>query len=520
MNETNLAKNRVKKHRIGVKGKIFVILVIFLGCVLLSTWIVQLQMLNFFYQNAKFYELEESAEVIAGALEDEVEAKNRALYYAEDYYLDIWILEIAGERANWLIKADGSGNTFLPFLSQKLEALYSQAVDNGGIYIATVRADDFVNGVSIEVLEDNSGNSSVFPEITKYKDTISAIYVKLVEVNGRRYMIVQHSTITPLRATVSTLKYQFAFVGMGMIFMALLLAIITSKFITKPFVKMNEAAKKLARGDYSADFTGQGYREIDELAMTLNYASHELAKTDNLQKELISNVSHDLRTPLTMIKGYSEVMRDIPGENTPENIQVIIDETTRLSELVNDMLDLSKIQSGTRKPNFEKFSITDTVSDTLKRYEKLIMQDGYKIDFDVDENVSVVADRGMILQVIYNLINNAINYTGEDKYVRVEQKNTKTHVRISVSDTGEGIAKEDMTNIWERYYRVDKVHKRATIGTGLGLSIVKGVLEAHGAAFGVESVYGHGATFWFELEIASMPDVIDAQYEKNFDGEI
>ena len=143
MNETNLAKNRVKKHRIGVKGKIFVILVIFLGCVLLSTWIVQLQMLNFFYQNAKFYELEESAEVIAGALEDEVEAKNRALYYAEDYYLDIWILEIAGERANWLIKADGSGNTFLPFLSQKLEALYSQAVDNGGIYIATVRADDF-----------------------------------------------------------------------------------------------------------------------------------------------------------------------------------------------------------------------------------------------------------------------------------------------------------------------------------------------------------------------------------------
>ena len=116
--------------------------------------------------------------------------------------------------------------------------------------------------------------------------------------------------------------------------LALATAGLMSKIITKPIVKMNESAKRHAKGEYGTDFTVSGYREIDELADTLNYASKELAQTDTLQKELISNVSHDLRTPLTMIKGYGEVMRDIPGENTSENIQIIIDETTRLSDLV------------------------------------------------------------------------------------------------------------------------------------------------------------------------------------------
>ena len=333
-------------------------------------------------------------------------------------------------------------------------------------------------------------------------------------------MIVEHANLSSFQTMASMLKYQFILIGMITSLFALALAAIMSKFITKPIVKMNEAAKKLAAGNYDANFDGKGYREIDELADTLNFASKELAKTDHLQKELISNISHDLRTPLTMIKGYSEVMRDIPGENTPENVQVIIDETARLSELVNDMLDLSKIQSGTRKPDLEEFSITDTLNDTLKRYEKLTMQDGYRINVHTDQDVRVVADRGMILQVIYNLINNAINYTGEDKYVEVTQTVTESKVRISIKDTGEGIAPEDMANIWERYYRVDKVHKRATIGTGLGLSIVKGILEAHDAIFGVESTLGKGATFWFELDVAPVPEVFDVDYDNTDDEEI
>ena len=498
----------------------FCIIVVFIVCVLVCLWILQVGMLNFFYQNTKYYELEDSADSIIEAMISEDEAIKKAEFFAENYSLDIWVIKINGDKGEWVIKESRSETELLPLLSQKLEALYSRAVENGGIYIATVPLEQFMGTGFVEVLDDNFGKKDSFPNITRYDEPVGTLYVRVEQIDAQSYMLVEHANLTPLQSTFSVLKSQFVFIGVFMILMSGILVAIISKMITKPFVKMNAAAKNLALGRYDADFSGRGYREIDELADTLNFASRELAKTDTLQKELISNISHDLRTPLTMIKGYSEVIRDIPGENTPENVQVIIDETTRLSELVNDMLDLSKIQSGTRKPDYERFSITNTVRDTLSRYEKLIMQDGFRIDFFAEGDAFVYADQGMILQVIYNLINNAINYTGADKCVTVRQTLTLTGVRISVSDTGEGISPEDISQIWERYYRVDKVHKRATIGTGLGLSIVKEILEVHGATYGVESTVGKGSTFWFEMMLPDVTNVIDAQYESAVDGEI
>lgn len=522
MNPADETKN---KYTVGIKWRLFFIVVIFIVCVLLCIWFFQVRMLSVFYQMTKFYELDEAAEAISYSLDDEVDMKNTVTYYAEQYNFDIWVLEISqisdgSYIGNYAMTANGSGTAYLPFIKHKMQTLYSQTADNGGRYIAIVPSESFTGGIGIEVIEDNFGNSKDYPKIKQYNTAVGTLYSSICNVDGKTYMTVQYANLTPLQTVATTLKYQFFYIGVVMIIMSIVLVAILSKLITKPIVKMNEAAKNLALGNYDADFSGHGYREINELALTLNYASRELAKTDNLQKELLSNVSHDLRTPLTMIKGYAEVMRDIPGESTPENLQVIIDETSRLSDLVNDMLDLSKIQSGARKPQLETFNITETVRETLHRYEKLIMKDGYKIELKFDKDVSVTADRVMILQVIYNLINNAINYTGENKYVLVEQVATDTHVRISVSDTGEGISKEEMNDIWERYYRVDKVHKRAVIGTGLGLSIVKGVLEVHGAAFGVDSIPGNGATFWFELELAELPSVIDAEYDNLNDGEI
>ena len=337
--------------------------------------------------------------------------------------------------------------------------------------------------------------------------------MKIINKLGAEYIVIQTSYLAPVAATVKTLNAQFLWIGIILVVLALVLAFIMSKVITKPIIKMNEAAQKLANGNYDADFEGSGYREIEELSKSLNYASTELAKNDKFQKELISNVSHDLRTPLTMIKGYAEVMRDIPGENTPENVQVIIDETERLTELVNDVLDLSKIKAGTRKPDMEVFDLTETVAAVLTRYEKLTDQK-YVINFNADQNVCIKADRTMILQVMYNLINNALNYTGEDKTVTIVQTVAGGRVRISVTDTGEGIADEDIPYIWDRYYKVDKVHKRAVVGTGLGLSIVKGILESHRAIYGVESTLGVGSTFYFELDA-----IYDGSFEE-YNGDV
>jgi signal transduction histidine kinase len=274
--------------------------------------------------------------------------------------------------------------------------------------------------------------------------------------------------------------------------------------ISRPLERMTAEAERLADVERTAVFKEEGYRETRRLANALNYAVAEIAKTERLQRELIANVSHDLRTPLTLITGYAEMMRDIPGENSPENSQYIVDETKRLTDLVNDMLDYSKYNSGYQPMTFKVINLTDLIKSTIKRYGELVRRYGYNIQFNATENVEVIADESMILQVIYNLLNNAINYTGADKTVIVRQNITSAQtVRISVTDTGKGISKDDIEKIWDRYYTEQKSHKRAIVGSGIGLSIVSKLLRLHSALYGVESIEGKGTTFWFELKVNS-----------------
>jgi len=517
-----MENSQYKRSHIGIQWKMYAILILFIGLIIGVIWFFQVQMMNYFYQVTRFNELELSTTKISAELGHSNRLEAVAADCASEYYSDIWVYRVDAEgNAVLVIEELASGEANLPFLVKSFPALYQKAKENEGNYVAMFSSDHFYQNSEWLILRDNEGSPGSHPIVLNNSIRSGALYVKIETVGGMQYLIVQMTHLTPIQAMVKTLQNQALCIGLILAVLALLMAWLMSRLITKPFVKMNAAAKQLAQGQYDVDFDGQGYREINELSDTLNYASRELAKTDRLQKELISNISHDLRTPLTMIKGYGEVMRDIPGENTAENIQIIIDETARLSDLVNDMLDLSRIQSGVRKAEFQVFSLTETVRDTLLRYERLTMQDGYHIEFFAENDVEILADRSMILQVIYNLINNAINYTGEDKTVFVRQELVEDRVRISVIDTGEGIPQDQLVMIWERYYKVDKVHKRATVGTGLGLSIVKGILELHHARYGVTSTLGKGSTFWFEMKYHSPEndaalehqDYIEATYE-------
>ena len=192
----------------------------------------------------------------------------------------------------------------------------------------------------------------------------------------------------------------------------------------------------LAKGGLRHPFWGTRRREVRELARTLNYAAGELSKVEGLRRDLLANVSHDLRTPLTMIKGYSEVMRDLPGENTPENVQIIIDEAERLTNLVNDLLDLSKLEAGVLPLEKTRFNLTESIRGILHRYDKLA---DYHFPFLYREEVWVDADELKISQVVYNLVNNAITYSGKDKTITLRQELWQGKVRVSVTDTGEGI---------------------------------------------------------------------------------
>ena len=481
-NNTNQQITAGKRHRrvSGISWRLFGALAVFIILTLVIIWIFQVVLLNIFYEKSKIDEFYDAESEIIESSGDIEELRKVVFIHSIDSDMCIRVFKISNGTAEEMVGSKpNSGCVIHNISSDGLSQLYKKAVDNNGRYIQKV---------------------SNLPDA---KEASSTVYISIRDIEGDRYVLMFDSDLAPLNATVETLERQFGWIMCILIMGALVWALFVSRIICVPMKKMSRSARRLAKGDYSEHFEGGGYREADELADALNFATSELAKNDNLQRELIANISHDLRTPLTMIKGYSEVIRDIPGENNSENIQVIIDETERLTELVNDVLDLSKIRSGTRKPEPEDFNLTETIRTVMQRYEKLTEKDGYTVSFESDVDICVKADTTMILQVIYNLINNALNYTGEDKKVKIVQSINDNVVRISVIDTGEGIEEEQIPYIWDRYYKVDKVHKRATVGTGLGLSIVKGILEAHRATYGVESSMGEGSCFWFELEISS-----------------
>ena len=499
MPKDKITPKKVTRRQHGIKWKMFSIILVFILLFTMVIWVFQIQMLLYFYQGVKYRELNATYDSILSVKDNELKITERVRRRAVETDDDIWVYRIENQSFDEdtpfaFSEVSHDSRKFL--LQRSFKEFYLAAKNNSNHYIGVFDFKTF----PFDKLDDNNGEPAGIPYIHTNISNANAMRFDVIPLeDGSELLVVQRTKLTPMSALVDTIKTQVIFTSIVLITFSAVLVIVMSRFITIPIIRINESAKSLAKGKYDVTFKGDNYREISELSDTLNYAAVELSKNDNLQKELISNISHDLRTPLTMIRGYSELMRDIPGEVTPENFQVIIDEATRLAELVNGMLDLSKIQSGVRLPDKQVFCLTEIIKSTLIRYEKLVTQEAYKIDFIYEDEAYVCADRSMILQVVYNFINNAINYTGEDKYVRVEQKIIDEKIRISITDTGEGISDEQIPYIWDRYYKVDKVHRRATVGTGLGLSIVKSVLEAHEATYGVESEIGKGSTFYFEL---------------------
>lgn len=462
---------------------------------LILLWLFQTVFFKGFYRSVKISQVESCAKNIISMMQetdentggnvDKVSAMMEYIYEQNDMMVALYDLNT--NFAMSICSSDVPEN--LEKISGSDVIRYrNMAMQNGGTYLEYRH----------KALNEDSGS------LEKYAaESVTYSEVFMDSGNGR-YMITIRSIITPFNSVVDTLRNQLIIISAILIVLSVVLSIIVSNLITRPIIKTNKAAKELAKQHYDVKFESDGYLEIRELNDTLNFAARELTKVEKLRKDLIANISHDLRTPLTMITGYGEVIRDLPGENTPENIQIIIDEATRLNELVTDLLDISKLQSGAMQLVRTDFSLTKCIEEIFNRYTKLIEQNHYNIVFNYKEDVIINADDVKIKQVIYNLINNAINYVGDDKTVIVTQIADKNFVRVEVTDHGVGIDPDKLEYIWDRYYKVDKAHKSAVIGTGLGLSIVKNILELHNARFGVKSKLGAGSTFWFELPVQSI----------------
>lgn len=324
------------------------------------------------------------------------------------------------------------------------------------------------------------------------------------------YLLLIESELAPVHEAVNTTKTQLIYLSIILIVLSTFAAFMLSRTLTKPILKISQAAQQVAAGDLNVHVHIKSKDEIGKLSQDFNLMVREINKSSTLQKELVANVSHDIRTPLTMIKGYAEIIKDLTGDNKQkreEQLDVIIEESNRLNVLVNDILDLSRLQAGQITIQKTKFDLGVKLRDVMKRYRLLEINENFQFSLEAPEHCMVYADEVKIEQVLYNIINNATNHTGEDKKVMIALEENEQWATVKISDTGAGIKQEDMPLIWDRYYKPYKKKDRKGMGTGLGLSIVKAILSAHKYLFGVDSVLGKGSTFWFEVEKPAKPDV-------------
>lgn len=327
--------------------------------------------------------------------------------------------------------------------------------------------------------------------------------VSATKLNNGKYAFI-NTSIEPIDGITSLIRKELIVITLIIVILSFILAYFISNYIAKPIKNINHKAKQLAKGDFNIEFNNNSkILEIKELSSTLNYTKNELNKTEELRRDLMANVSHDLKTPLTMIKAYAEMALDLHSKNSKkreEDMNTIISEVDRLTVLVNDILTLSQMEAVSDTLELVQFDLVQLTEDIINKYKILQEKEKYKFIFiHEDSEILIKADKKKISQVIYNLVNNAINYTGDDNLVTIKIIKDKD-ILVEIIDTGKGIKEEDIPYIWDKYYKNQKKHKRNLIGTGLGLSIVKNILEKHHYEYGVISKEDIGTTFYFKIK--------------------
>ena len=324
-------------------------------------------------------------------------------------------------------------------------------------------------------------------------------------LSNNLYIFISTSLI-PLDSTINIIEQQLIIVSIVVLLLSIVVAYFISKRLSNPIIRISKAAKLISKGKLKTNFdSGSDIKELIDLTDALNDMKEELSKTEELQKDLMANVSHDLKTPLTMIKAYAELILDInidDKEKCKSNLNIIIEEVNRLNDLVNDILALTKVENDLDKLDISKFDLIKLIKRIVKQHNIYVIKDGYSIEFIYDniDKLMISADKKKLEQVIYNLLNNALNYIGDDKKVIIKVVEDNKDYTIMVIDSGKGIDKKEIDHIFDRYYRSKKNHKRYVYGTGLGLSIVKNILLLHNYPYGVKSTKNKGTIFYFKIK--------------------
>lgn len=463
-----MKKNKTQKK--SISSSILIYFIIFSISLLLFLWIFQILFLNTFYKISRTKSLNLALNTLS---------RN---YDKEDYRALFDEISINNDICIEIVE-----NNIIEYSSRSVDRKCMTRSNIGLLEFQTnfIRNDESLK--KAEIINPNYNNKTLV--VGKKLDDSTYLFV--------------NTSLVPLDDSIKMLKSQFIYIAVIILSMATIISYFISKRLSIPIIRINDKAKKMGQKDYSVKFDDKtNILEFDELGTTLNEATRELAKTDELRRELMANVSHDLKTPLTLIRAYAEAARDIDAnkiEKRNEDLNVIVGETERLTLLVNDILELSKLESNVINIEYEEFDLKKLINTIISKFD-ILKKDGFKFVINSDDNIIINSDRRKLEQVIYNLVNNAINYTGDDKLVTINVIKKDSVIRVEIVDTGDGIDEENIKLIWDKYYKVDKQHKRNKYGTGLGLSIVKSTLISLGYNYGVDSKLKEGTTFYFEIK--------------------
>ncbi|ADL69443.1 integral membrane sensor signal transduction histidine kinase [Thermoanaerobacterium thermosaccharolyticum DSM 571] len=315
--------------------------------------------------------------------------------------------------------------------------------------------------------------------------------------NAKLVLTIPLSTITD---TTVIFKSEFLLMLLICIVVIIIMSIVMSKKLTKPIDDLKYAAQNIASGNLDVKLDVNTNDELEDLAMSMNSMAENLSKAEKFKRDLIANITHDLKTPLGLIKGYCEMLLDFYGEDKEKRnkyLNAALNEVDRMSKMIDDVLSLSKFQSGLVKLKISSFNLKSLVDDVVLSFEPLLHGKNINI---VMENLDVIVngDAELIRRVIMNLLSNSIKSISKSGLITISAILENNHVKVIVSDTGKGIKREELPNVFKKFYKGDKS------GIGLGLAIVKEILDLHGSEYYIESEINKGTLFYFTLNKADI----------------
>lgn len=487
--ENNKEQPNLKSRKITFNKAILSYFILFAIGIFLMQFLIQIVFLKPIYKNLREKQIRSFANEIELDLKKDnnlnnVQLKEKIDYIAYNNQVQIYIY---------------SDDLDLKYTSEDSFGKIPQSISRE---IKTIM-NKFKTNIKINI-DNNEYNENV--NLKRFNSLVN-IFIKRIDSNTN---IVIISPIDQIDSTIEVLILQNQYMSIVAIIVAIFISVILSRRITKPIENITRESKLLEKGKYDLEIEETKYYETENLANVLKTSASKLKEKDKFQKNIIANVSHDLKTPLSIIKAYTEKIRDISGDDKKkreEDLNIIEKETDNLSLLISDMLDLSKLDTGDYVLNKTNFNILDVIKNTIDRFKIISEKKNIKININNEfkekkekDELIIYADELKIAQVIYNLIANAIQYSKENSNININIKKEKENLKIEVQDFGKGIDKEDLPYIFEKYYKSKDQSKKEDISsTGLGLSIVKSILERHDFKYGVKSEKGKGTIFWFEV---------------------